>query len=134
MHTPVQQQLQYTLCGGKGPVCGEEDAGVGQVIITERCEKCLYQALKCPRPDTPDLTRLQLTHRVTWRQAVALCLREQRKRREKYLERNIKACQFLNTHPSIVQRNRGRKAEINRAKNETLVLQARYNRKLYNLL
>lgn len=65
-YTPIQEQLQYTLYGGKGPVRGEEDAGVCQVIITERCEECLYQALKCPCPDTPDLTRLQLTDRVTW--------------------------------------------------------------------
>lgn len=112
-YTPVQQQLQYTLCSSKGPVRGEEDAGVGQVIITECCEECLYQTFHSPRPDTPDLTRLQLADCVTWGQAVTLRLREKRRRRGKYFEVNSKAC------TQVVCRETERKAEINRGRKRT---------------
>lgn len=112
-HTPVQQQLQYTLCSSKGPIRGEEDAGVGQVIITKRCEECLYQALQCPRPDTPDLTRLQLADCVTWGQAVTLRLRESKR---EYIEGIIKGGKFLNMHSSNVQSEKSRNAEINRGR------------------
>lgn len=71
---PVQQQLQYRMRAGKGSVGGEEDGGVGEVVVSESRQQRLYQALQSPSADAADFAGFQLAHRVAGRQAIALRL------------------------------------------------------------
>lgn len=72
--SPVQQQLQHRLRAGEGSVRGQEDGGVGEVVVAERRQQRLHQALKRSGADAADFARLQLADRVAWRQPVALGL------------------------------------------------------------
>lgn len=35
---PVQQKLQHSLCAGEGSVGGQEDGGVGEVVVSKCCQ------------------------------------------------------------------------------------------------
>lgn len=72
---PVQQKLQYSPSAGEGPVGGQEDGGVGEVVVSKRRQQRLHQTLQCSSADASDFAGLQLAHRVAGRQTIALRLK-----------------------------------------------------------
>lgn len=71
---PVEQQLQDGLRAGEGSVGGQEDGGVGEVVVSGRRQQRLHQTLQCSGADASDFAGLQLAHRVAGRQAIPLRL------------------------------------------------------------
>lgn len=56
--SPVQQKLQHGLRAGEGSVRGQEDGGVGEVVVAERRQQRLHQALQRSGADAADFARL----------------------------------------------------------------------------
>lgn len=71
---PAQQELQHGLRAGEGSVGGQEDGGVGEVVVSERRQQRLHQTLQCSGTDAADFAGLQLAHRVAGRQTIPLRL------------------------------------------------------------
>lgn len=59
--------MQHGLRAGKGSVGGQEDGGVGEVVVIERCQQCFHQARQGSCADTSDFAGLQLADSVSGR-------------------------------------------------------------------
>lgn len=66
--------MQDSLCACEGSVGGQEDGGVGEVVVAEGGQQRLHQTLQRSSADTSDFAGLQLAHRVAGRQTVPLHL------------------------------------------------------------
>lgn len=60
--SPVQEELQHSLCAGEGSVGGQEDRDVGKVVVIKRRQQRFHQACQGSRTDTSDFAGLQLAH------------------------------------------------------------------------
>lgn len=65
--SPVQKEMQHSLRAGKGSVGGQEDGGVGKVVVIERCQQCFHQTRQGSCTDTSDFAGLQLADGVSGR-------------------------------------------------------------------
>lgn len=65
--SPVQEEMQHSLRAGEGSVGGQEDGGVGKVVVIERCQQCFHQTRQGSCTDTSDFTGLQLADSVSGR-------------------------------------------------------------------
>lgn len=65
--SPVQKEMQHSLRAGKGSVGGQEDGGVGKVVVIERRQQCFHQTRQGSCADTSDLAGLQLADSVSGR-------------------------------------------------------------------
>lgn len=50
--------MQHRLCAGKGSVGGQEDGGVGKVIVIERRQQAFHQTCQGSCTDTSDFAGL----------------------------------------------------------------------------
>ena len=71
---PVEQEPQHSGGAGEGSVRGQEDGGVGEVVVSKGREQRLHQSLQRSRADAADFAGFQLAHRVAGGQPIPLRL------------------------------------------------------------